>query len=155
MLQLLSSDLHFSGFQRTIQNFRDQKSLEKVARDNRFGKKLTREATEKLANQFVVLFTSTDQTIQWVSHSFTEMTGYLPHEVVGSTPKMFQGPKTQRNELNKIKQAMKEHRPVQTELINYRKDGSLYMCEISIQEVRSRDFVCRGYLAYERSIGIA
>ncbi|MEJ7913717.1 MAG: PAS domain S-box protein [Chitinophagaceae bacterium] len=40
--------------------------------------------------------------IIYVNAAFTKMTGYSSEEVIGKTPRMLQGPKTDRNELNRL-----------------------------------------------------
>jgi PAS domain S-box-containing protein len=68
----------------------------------------------------------------YVNEAFTRMLGYTPEEIIGKTPRILQGPKTDLNELKRIRQALKECKPAIAELVNYHKDGSEVWIELSI-----------------------
>jgi PAS domain S-box-containing protein len=65
--------------------------------------------------------------ITYVNAAFTAMTGYQPEEVIGQTPRMFQGPETDRAVLRRMRRRLKVGRTFQGETVNYRKDGSTYI----------------------------
>jgi PAS domain S-box-containing protein len=81
------------------------------------------------------LFDPPGPAILYANEAFTRMTGYSLEEVLGKTPRILQGPKTDRDELDKIRTALGQQQPVQVELINYRKDGSEYWVELNIVPV--------------------
>jgi PAS domain S-box-containing protein len=87
------------------------------------------------SNNDAVLVTNTEQEIIYVNPRFTETFGYTPHEVLGQTPRLLQGPMTQRDRLDNIRDALIKRIPVREELINYRKDGSPFWIELSISPV--------------------
>jgi len=70
--------------------------------------------------------------IVYVNSGFTKMTGYQPEEVIGKTPRLLQGPKTNRAQLDGIRKALSQWETVQVELINYRKDGSEFWVSMNI-----------------------
>jgi PAS domain S-box-containing protein len=70
--------------------------------------------------------------IQYVNEAFTQMTAYTPEEVLGQTPRVLQGPDTQRQTLDQIRDALADSAPVCVELVNYRKDRSEYWTNLSI-----------------------
>jgi PAS domain S-box-containing protein len=70
--------------------------------------------------------------VMYVNEAFTRMLGYTPEEIIGKTPRILQGPKTDLNELKRIRQALKEWKPAIAELVNYHKDGSEVWIELSI-----------------------
>ncbi|BAS55612.1 CcaS protein [Leptolyngbya boryana NIES-2135] len=70
--------------------------------------------------------------IVFVNDAFTRMMGYEKHEVIGKTPRILQGPKTNWTVLKNLRSALKNWQPVITELINYHKDGSEVWIELSI-----------------------
>lgn len=70
--------------------------------------------------------------IVFVNDAFTRMMGYEKHEVIGKTPRILQGPKTDWAVLKNLRSALKNWQPVITELINYHKDGSEIWIELSI-----------------------
>jgi PAS domain S-box-containing protein len=62
--------------------------------------------------------------IVYVNPVFTKMTGYAPEDVIGKTPNILQGPKTDRSALNKLCEACAAGKVFHCETINYRKDRS-------------------------------
>jgi PAS domain S-box-containing protein len=73
--------------------------------------------------------------ILYVNEAFTAITGYQPHEVLGKTPRILQGEKTDRTELDKVRVALASWKSVTVEVINYRKDGSEFWNEFSLVPV--------------------
>ncbi|MUG94066.1 PAS domain S-box protein [Scytonema sp. UIC 10036] len=78
------------------------------------------------------LISSPSPRILYVNEAFTHQTGYTPEEVLGKSPRILQGPKTDRAQLDKIRAALLNWEPIRTELINYRKDGSEFWVELNI-----------------------
>lgn len=74
--------------------------------------------------------------IRYVNRAFSAMTGYAPEEVLGRTPRMFQGPKTNRTVLNRMRRRLARGGVFQGETINYRKDGSPYMLAWHVAPIR-------------------
>lgn len=62
--------------------------------------------------------------IVYVNPAFTRMTGYSAAEVLGKTPRILQGPKTDRRVLDQLREALSQQRSYSGEVINYRKDGT-------------------------------
>ena len=79
--------------------------------------------------------------IVFVNDAFERHTGYARHEVLGQSPRLLQGPLTQRAELNRIRSALQTVQTVRSELINYKKDGSEFWLELEIVPV---DYFSRG-----------
>jgi len=73
--------------------------------------------------------------IVWCNAAFTTQTGYTLDEVRGRTPRLLQGPDTPRRPLDKVRAALEAWRPVQTVVMNYRKNGEPFFAELSIQPV--------------------
>ena len=73
--------------------------------------------------------------IVFVNDAFERRTGYSREEVVGKNPRILQGPKTQRAELDQIHAALKTWQPVRVELINYTKSGEEFWLELDIVPV--------------------
>ncbi len=86
--------------------------------------------------------------IVYVNEAFTRMTGYTAQEVLGKTPRILQGEKTNRRQLNKIRTAITKFQPIQIELINYHKDGSEFWVELSIVPIADE----KGYYTHLLSI---
>ena len=73
--------------------------------------------------------------ILYVNEAFTRMTGYTLEEVLGKTPRILQGAKTNRAELDRVRSALSQYETVTVEVINYRKDGSEFWSEFSVVSV--------------------
>ena len=88
----------------------------------------------------------------YVNQAFTRITGYDLTEVLGRTPRLLQGPKTDRSQLDKIRTALQEQKPVQVELLNYRKDGSEFWVELNIVPIASKEGQVTHWVALQREI---
>jgi PAS domain S-box-containing protein len=88
--------------------------------------------------------------IIYVNEAFTKITGYSPEEVLGKTPRILQGTKTDRAELDKIRSALSRWESVTVEVINYRKNGSEYWNEFSIVPVADRTGWYTHWIAIQR-----
>lgn len=74
--------------------------------------------------------------ILYVNHRFQINTGYTAEEVIGKTPRILQGPKTERVVLDKLKKDLKEGKHFEGFTINYRKDGSEIYLDWAIMEFK-------------------
>jgi PAS domain S-box-containing protein len=73
--------------------------------------------------------------ILYCNAAFTRTTGYAEAEILGRTPRLLQGPGTDRAALDKLRGALSRWEPVVVELLNYRKDGATFWVELSIVPV--------------------
>jgi diguanylate cyclase (GGDEF)-like protein/PAS domain S-box-containing protein len=90
--------------------------------------------------------------IVYVNPAFTRMTGYRADEVVGGTPRMLQGPDTCPLSRAKMREAIAHRISVTVDLLNYRKDGSAYIAEISLTPVIDEGGTCTHWIAIQRDI---
>ena len=79
--------------------------------------------------------------IVFVNDAFERRTGYNRSEVLGRSPRLLQGKRTQRPELDRVREALQSQQPVRVELINYTKHGEPYWVELEIVPV---DYFRRG-----------
>ncbi len=105
----------------------------------------------------VVLITDTElgypgPKIVYVNHAFEKITGYSAGEVVGKTPRILQGPKTDRTVLDRLKRSLAREEPFTARTINYRKDGSDYVIEWHISAVRDEAGKLSHWAAVQRDI---
>ncbi|BCA63491.1 hypothetical protein HMP09_2725 [Sphingomonas sp. HMP9] len=70
--------------------------------------------------------------ILYCNAAFTRATGYEPDEVIGRTPRLLQGEKTDPTSRARLRQALEAWEPIEIEMINYRKDGTEFWVELSI-----------------------
>ena len=93
-----------------------------------------------------------NSVIIYVNQAFSNMTGYSADEVIGKTPGLLQGPKTERGVKERLSDDLKNNRTFHGDTINYRKDGSAFIIEWKISPVMDGDEVTH-YVAVQRAIG--
>jgi PAS domain S-box-containing protein len=99
---------------------------------------LLRAAVEAVGEAIVITGPDLDPPgprIEYVNAGFTRMTGYAPDEVVGRTPRLLQGPGTDRAVLDRMRADMEAGRATRGEAVNYRKDGTEFAIEWLITPV--------------------
>jgi len=87
----------------------------------------------------------------FVNQAFTDMTGYSAEEVLGKTPGILQGPKTDRALIGRLAEDLLQGRTFHGTTVNYRKDGSTFDIEWKVTPV-VRDGRVTEYLAVQRDI---
>ncbi|MFN8148792.1 MAG: diguanylate cyclase [Candidatus Nanopelagicales bacterium] len=70
--------------------------------------------------------------IVYANEALAHHTGYDIDELLGRSPRILQGPGTDRAELDRLRDALEAWEPVTVELLNYRKDGTEFWVEIDI-----------------------
>ena len=90
--------------------------------------------------------------IVYVNDAFTQMTGYSVEEMIGKSPAILQGPRTDRAVLDRLNQALYEGRLFHGEAINYRKDGSEFVMEWKIVPIKNDKEVTSHYLALQQDV---
>ena len=90
-----------------------------------------RAAMETIADRVndSVLITTADlklpgPTIVYVNPAFCKKTGYRPVEVIGKSPRILQGPATERKVIDRLRENLKNDEDFHGSTINYRKNGS-------------------------------
>lgn len=90
--------------------------------------------------------------IVYVNPAFTLMTGYRSDEVVGLTPRILQGPKTDRAVLDRLRQTLWQRQTFHGQAINYRKDGSEFLMDWYVVPLINRQFQVTHFVAVQRDI---
>lgn len=90
--------------------------------------------------------------ILYVNEAFTKMTGYTAEEVIGKTPRILQGPKTDKEELNKLGEALRRWESCEATLLNYKKNGKEFWINISITPVADEKGWFTHWIAIERDV---
>lgn len=114
------------------------------------------EFTVEHANDPVLITTSELDSpgpyIVYVNHAFTRMSGYTAEEALGQTPRILQGPLTNRAEMTRMRKELAEGHSFLGETINYRKDGSAYYMEWNVHSLRDDNGEAYFYVAVQRDI---
>ncbi|MBL7994872.1 PAS domain S-box protein [bacterium] len=90
--------------------------------------------------------------IVFVNPGFSKMTGYTSEEVIGKSPRLMQGPNTDRKVLDRLKHCLENGEPFFGEAINYRKDGTEYFLEWHISPVRDAAGKITHFVSVQRDI---
>lgn len=90
--------------------------------------------------------------IVYANNAFYNFTGYTPEEVIGKTPRILQGEKTDRNELKRIGSAMRTWTYCEAEVINYKKNGEEYWNHFSLIPLANESGLFTHWIAIERDV---
>ena len=90
--------------------------------------------------------------ILYCNAAFTQTTGYTVDEVMGRTPRLLQGPKTDPVARARLREAFAAWRPITVELLNYRKDGSEFWVELSIVPVANEQGWFTHWVSVQRDV---
>jgi PAS domain S-box-containing protein len=90
--------------------------------------------------------------IVYVNKGFCEMTGYSKEEVIGETPRILQGPKTEPEVLEKLKKRLMSGQCFYGQTINYRKDGSEFVIQWDIHPITDEDGKPTHWVSYQHDI---
>ncbi len=88
----------------------------------------------------------------FVNDAFEQRTGYRRDEIIGKSPRMLQGPKTDKVELKRIHDALENWQPVRAELINYKKNGEEFWIDLDIVPINNAAGLYTHWVAVERDI---
>lgn len=88
----------------------------------------------------------------FVNDAFEKRTGFSREEAIGSSPRMLQGPKTSRKELDRIRTALEKWQPVRAQLINYKKSGEEFWLELDIVPLANEEGWYTHFVSVERDI---
>lgn len=90
--------------------------------------------------------------ILYVNEGFTKMTGYLPEEVIGKTPRILQGPKSDKEELKRLSKALRNWESCEITTINYKKNGEEFYINFSVNPVADKTGFFTHWIAIERDV---
>lgn len=93
--------------------------------------------------------------ITYVNRAFEKMTGYSQAEVVGRTPRFLQGQKTDPATLETLRNHLQAFKPVEVDLVNYRKDGEAFWVNLSIAPIVDSKGEQSHFISIQREINLA
>ncbi|MEM9603566.1 MAG: ATP-binding protein [Pseudomonadota bacterium] len=104
------------------------------------------------ANDAVVI-ADRNGLVLWINRSMSALSGYGLEEMRGRAPgTLLQGPDTDPDDVVLLRDAVREARPVRTEVLNYTKSGDAYWVEIALTPVLEPNGDVRRFIAVERDI---
>lgn len=119
-----------------LHHFANQTAITLLSMERLEQLNLQRVALEAAANAVVI----TDRTgaIRWVNPAFTRVTGYAAAEAIGQTPRILNSGHHSRAFFSRLWRTILSGETWEGEIINRKKDGSLYVDEMIITPVRDK-----------------
>ncbi|WP_075880039.1 sensor domain-containing protein [Vreelandella massiliensis] len=90
--------------------------------------------------------------IVYVNAAFCKQTGYAEDELIGQTPRILQGPETDRSVLSRLRTSLVQSDFFDGQTVNYRKDGSSYRVRWSIRPIRDEQQRVTHYISLQNDI---
>lgn len=90
--------------------------------------------------------------IVYVNPAFCTQTGYSAEELIGRSPRILQGPKTDRAVLDRLRQQIARGAFFEGQTINYRKDGTPYLVLWNISPIRDERGRITHFVSVQRDI---
>jgi len=90
--------------------------------------------------------------LQRCNPAFCAMTGYTEEELIGQSPRILQGPETDRKVIDELERKIRAGEFFEGSTINYRKDGLSYVVQWNISPVRDADGAIVAYVSIQQDI---
>jgi diguanylate cyclase (GGDEF)-like protein/PAS domain S-box-containing protein len=90
--------------------------------------------------------------ILWANDVFYQSTGYTPTEVIGKSPRILQGPLTDKSALKNLRTALKNWEDCRVEVLNYKKDGSTFWNEFEVTPIANEDGYYTHWVSVQRDV---
>lgn len=148
---LLCWDIFMEGYHRRIELADDLKKMQKISMDNSWSPPNIAFDNALIWNNKIIIITDPVLTIIHATENIFAMNGYQPGEVIGHSPKMFQGEATTHAERRIIRTAVDAQKPFDTVITNYKKDGTLYKCHIEGYPIFNRQGTLVNFMALEKT----
>ena len=99
-----------------------------------------------------VLISGPDRLTLSANKAFEDMTGYTEAELLDRNCALLQGPHTSVQTLEEMRATLEAHQPYYGEILNYKKDGTTFWNELSINPVFGRDGTLTHYVGIQRDV---
>lgn len=93
-----------------------------------------------------------DNPIVFSNDAFTKLTGYERDELLGRNCRFLQGADTDRDAVNRVREAVQQVRDISVDLLNYRKDGSSFWNALYVSPVIDAEGVLQFFFASQFNI---
>jgi PAS domain S-box-containing protein len=90
--------------------------------------------------------------ILYANDAYVQLTGYSREELIGKSPKIMQGPLTDRDELNRLRLALVNGLSCSIEVVNYRKDRNPFWSSLSIYPISNDAGEITNWIGMKRDV---
>ncbi len=91
-------------------------------------------------------------SIIYANKAFYYLTGFSVHDIIGKNCRFLQGPKTKESDIKKIKTAINSQKAIRLTLTNYKKDGSEFQNELTINPIANEHGVITHFLGIQLDV---
>jgi len=91
-------------------------------------------------------------TIVYVNPAFERLTGYCSDEILGESPRILQGEKSNKEGLAKLKEAMDKWETCDVETINYKKNGETFWARFNVVPVFNQSNELSHWISIEQDV---
>jgi PAS domain S-box-containing protein len=129
-----------------MQDHTDRKKVEEALR-------LRDRALEAIGQGVVITdYRQPDNPIIYVNSGFEVLTGYQEQEVLGRNCRFLQGKETDQQQVREIGNALRAGRAHRRSLLNYRKDGTAFVNELTLSPIRDRKGTITHYVGVQSDV---
>lgn len=93
-----------------------------------------------------------EEEIVFVNNAFEQVTQYSREEIYGKTPSFLQGPKTDRDVIERLKEKLSNGKRFKGETFNYKKDGAAYRVRWSIDPIYDEENNITHFVSVQRDV---
>ncbi|MBP2283484.1 PAS domain S-box-containing protein [Flavobacterium sp. CG_23.5] len=148
-LPVFSLNFHYEFLNELRDSFLDLYKLREIAAQSKWS--LQDWDLKTRLEEEVIIVTDAKLKIVFASHNMVKMNGYLVDEVVGNSPKMFQGKATDRQISSEINEAIQLQQVFEKTVLNYKKSGEIYYCLIKGFPIFDLKGKLSHYIAFEKA----
>ena len=95
-----------------------------------------------------------DNPIVFANESFSRLTGYAHEEVLGRNCRFLQGPESDPATVDRIRDAIAAHEPIEIDIRNHRKDGTAFWNLLLISLVRDMNGTVAYFFASQFDVSV-
>ena len=95
-----------------------------------------------------------EHPLVYVNPAFTRLTGYARGDVLGKNPRLLQGPRSNTEELDAMREAIAHGERYQGHVINYKKSGEPFLCDLTISPVHDNSRRVVHFVAVMRALDV-
>ncbi|MBF4492539.1 PAS domain-containing protein [Flavobacterium sp. JLP] len=146
---IMAWDFHYEYVNELKAVFADLKKVNKISSQFSWDEEDLK--IEERIKAEVVVVTDLNLKIVFASNRIKSMTGYTEAEILGKTPRIFQGPTTCQTVLKEIREAIKSQVPFEKIIENYKKNGKPYSCKINGFPIYNLKGEVSHFIAFEQN----